>query len=287
MCSRGFIATAMVLLMACGSFAGVESTAIRDTAEWIFRTFGKGAAGESVEAVTESASRLVAKFGEECLPLLRKTGHAGFDALEEAGEKAPDVIKLYARKGDQALWIIGQPRRLAIFIKHGESAADALLTHPQIAEALITKYGEPAVGAISSVSREQGQRLGIMAADGTMEKIGRQPELLAVVRKHGDAAMDFIWKNKGALTVASALTTFLINPEVYINGTKQLVVDPIVSPIVKSVEWTLVLVVVLAVIFSPFITKSVVKSIRIARAEKPGTSPITSPLPSPAKAEPE
>jgi hypothetical protein len=265
------LSAALCILLFCAivrSFAGVESTAIRDTADWIMRKFGKGVAGETIEQVTETTSKTVAKYGEECLPLLRKSGHAGFTALEEAGERAPQVIKLYARRGDEAVWIISEPKRLAIFLKHGDSAADALIKHPQIAETLIGKYGSEAVGAVNAVSRTGGQRLAIMASDGTLEKIGRQPEVLGVIRKYGDEAMDFVWKNKGALTVTAALATFLADPEVYIKGTKQLVVDPVISPIVKAINWTLLVILALAVAFAPTIVKSIVRARRAARSQR-------------------
>jgi hypothetical protein len=246
-------------------FGGIESTAVRDCAEWVLRKFGKGFAGETVEQVTERTAKDVAKYGEECLPLLRGCGHAGFGALEQAGERAPEVIKLYARRGGEAVWIISEPRRLALFLKHGDLAADALVKHPEIAESLIGRYGGDAVGALNAVSRTGGQRLAMMGADGTLEKMGRQPEVLAVIRRYGDEAMDFVWRNKGALAVTAVLATFLANPEIYIKGTKQLVVDPVVSPIVKAINWSLLAVVLLAVAFAPFIVKALVRVRRAAR----------------------
>jgi hypothetical protein len=241
------------------AIAGVQSSAIRETAEFIMKKFGKGVAGETLEQVSESTAKAVTKYGDECLPILRKSGHSGYRALADAGDKAPDIIKLYARKGDEAIWIISEPKKLAIFIKHGDNAADALIKHPRIAEDLIGKFGDNAVGAMNSVSRSGGQRLGMLAADGTLDKIGRQPELLEVIRKYGDAAMDFIWKNKGALTVASALTLFLANPDVYINGAKSLIVDPIAGPIARSINWTLIILVSAGVVFAPFIVRSIKK----------------------------
>jgi hypothetical protein len=92
--------------------AGFASTAVRDTAAFVFNRFGKGAAGQTVEQVTEATAKLSARNGDAVLPLLRKTGHAGYTALQDAGERAPDVIKLYARKGDEAIWIISDPGSL-------------------------------------------------------------------------------------------------------------------------------------------------------------------------------
>jgi hypothetical protein len=257
-----------LFLGASSSFAGPAGTTIRETAEVILKKFGKGVAGQTVEELTEATTRVVARYGDDALPLLRKSGHAGFAALEEAGEKAPDIIKLYARKGNEAIWVISQPKKLAIFMKHGDSAADALLKHPGIADTLIGKYRDDAVGALNSVSRQSAQRLSMIADDGVLTATSRSSELLPIIQRYGDAAMNFIWKNKGALTVASALTLFLANPEAYISGAKSLVVDPIVGPIARSVNWTLLIIIVAGVVFAPFIIRSIKKAAVEARSHR-------------------
>ena len=243
--------------------ATVESSATRDAAEFILQKFGRSAAGETIEQVSETTTRAVAKHGEACLPLLEKTGPAGFQALEDAGKKAPDLINLYARRGDEAVWIISKPGKLAIFVKHGEGAADALFKHPVIADELIAKYGGGAIGAINSINRQNAQRLAMLSAEGSLDKLGRSGEILSVVGKWGNDAMDFIWRNKGALTVATLLGTFLKDPEIYIKGGKQLV-----SSVATHANWTLIICAVLFFLFLPFITKAIAAAITTAKAAR-------------------
>jgi len=257
---------ALGLVVNFTAMAGVQSSAIREAAEFIMGKFGKGVAGETLEQVAESTAKAVGKYGDDCLPFLRKTGHSGYRVLDDAGYKATDILKLYARKGDEAIWIISDPKKLAIFMKHGDAAADALIRHPSIAEDLIGKFGDNAVGAMNAVSRSGGQKLGMLAADGTLDKIGRQSDVLEVIRKYGDGAMDFIWKNKGALTVASALTLFVTNPDIYISGAKTLVVDPIASPILHSVNWTLFVLISASIVFAPFVVRRLTRAVLVARS---------------------
>ena len=222
--------------------------------------FGRGIAGHTVEEVTDTTAHAVTRYGDDVLPLVRTTGHQGFAALEQAGERAPDVIRLYARKGDEAVWVISEPNKLAIFLKHGDSAADALIKHPGLADDLIERFGGDAAGALNRVSKSSAQRLAMITNDGLLTATPRSPELLTVIRRYGDEAMDFIWKNKGALTVATVLGSFLADPEAYISGAKQLIVDPLLAPIAQNTNWTLIIVGVLAVVFLPFIAR------RLARA---------------------
>lgn len=258
------VALAFLLIILAQPFpagAGVTTSTIRELSEFILKKFGKGAAGETAEQIATKTTKVLAKHGDECLPLLRRSGHAGFQALEEAGEQAPDVIKLFANRGDEAVWIISQPKKLTIFLKHGDTAADALLKHPGIADDLIEEYGINAAGALTRVSRTQAQHLSMMAADGTLDAIPQKAELLAVIRKYGDEAMDFVWKNKGSLAVATVLASFLSDPESYISGAKVLIADPLLNPIAQNTNWTLIILVCLGVVFAPLIALSITKTV--------------------------
>ena len=95
----------------------------------------------------------------------------------------------------------------------------------------------------------------MMADDAALAKIGRTDEVLAVVSKYGDRAMDFIWKNKGSLTVATVLTAFLANPQPFIDGTVDVtksglesVAQPLATEIGKGTQWTLVLPTLAAIV---------------------------------------
>ena len=240
--------------------AGAATSAVRETAEYILQKFGRGAAGQTVEEVSESTARAMARYGDGVTPLVRATGHRGFAALEQAGEQADEVIRLYARKGDEAVWVISEPKKLAIFLKHGDSAADALIKHPGIADDLVGQFGDEAVVALNGVSKRSAQRMAMAAEEGVFAATPRSAELLSVVRRYGDEAMDFIWRNKGALTVATVLGTFLAEPEAYISGAKQLLVDPVLAPIAQTTNWTWIIAGALLIAFLPVITRRVIRT---------------------------
>ena len=67
------------------------------------------------------------------------------------------------------------------------------------------------------------RRLAILAEDGTLARSGRWDELLAVIERHGDRAMDFVWRHKGALAVTAVLGTFLADPEAFLGGGRELI----------------------------------------------------------------
>lgn len=229
-----FVLIAITLLAPLNGAAGLFTSTARNLADYMLPKFGKGAAGDTVGGITAAVKKYTDQFGDDAVSLLRKSGHEGYQALEMAGDKAPEVIKLYVKRGDESLWVISQPKRLAIFIKHGDSAADALIKHPDIADNLIERFGSDAATALNTISRPNGQRLAMLADDGLLSASAKSPELLPVIRQYGDEAMEFIWKNKGALAVAAVLGSFLVNPQAYITGVQELV-----QPIFTAFQWVL------------------------------------------------
>jgi hypothetical protein len=268
----------LLLLTVCTfsqpAFAGGTSTAIRDAAEIVAKkVLGKSAqdaaeqgaekAGRGIvegagaamlrneaETIVPRIERLVAAHGEEAIPFVKRTGMEGMEALEKAGPRGGDVLKLFAKSGDEAAWVVAKPGRTAIFLKHGEAAADAMFRHGEVAESMIQQFEAPAARALSSVEGQSARRLAMMAEDGSLRKIGRSSELLETVGKYGDGAMNFIWRNKGALTVAAALTAFLADPKPFIEGTKDIAksgIENVAAPAARSVHWTPVVLTVIII----------------------------------------
>ena len=85
-----------------------------------------------------------------------------------------------------------------------------------------------------------------------MANASRHPELLGVVTKNGDKAVNFLWQNKGTLAGGAALAAFLADPEPFLNGTRDIaavagetVVKPVVGGAVTLLETAIITVGVL------------------------------------------
>lgn len=249
----------VIILAACFAVAspGVslaqgKAALAREAAEYVIRKFGKEAAEVGVETLTQKLETLAVKHGDDVFLAVRKVGPRTIRIIEEAGEHGLESVKLMARYGDDAVWVVAKKNRMAIFVKYGDDAAETMMKHGEIAEPLLSSFGKPAAGALKSVSSQNARRLAMLADDGQLAKIGQTPELLEVVAKYGDRAADFIWQNKGALTVAAALAAFLANPEPFLDGVTDIttiVVKPIAdvpgkvaSEAAKHTNWTVVIV---------------------------------------------
>ncbi len=220
------------------------------------RKFGKEAAEVGVETLTRKIETLAIKHGDDVFVAVRKVGPRALRIVEEAGEHGLESVRLMARYGDDAVWVAAKNNRLAIFVKYGDNAAESMMKHGEISEPLLQSFGKPAAGALNAVNSQNARRLAMMADDGQLAKIGQTPELLEVVAKYGDPAADFIWRNKGALTVAAALTAFLANPKPFLDGTTditKIVAENAVKPVAdvpgqvaaeaaKNMNWTVVAV---------------------------------------------
>lgn len=89
---------------------------------------------------------------------------------------------------------------------------------------LVSSLGRPAARALAALAPRQARRLAILADSGDLARIGRTPELLAVVARFGDRAMAFVWGHKGALAVSATLAAFLADPRPFLDGAKNLAV---------------------------------------------------------------
>lgn len=266
--------------------AGVVSTAARELAEYSLEKSGMKA---SEEAVNELAARIEAagtNYGEDAVnQAVRKVGPRAISLAEGAGENGPRVMELISRFGDGGVWVASQPERLSLFAKYGEPAAQAMIRHEGIAEPVIEAFGKPATDALVKIGPQSGRRLAMMTEEGELTRLGHTKELLGVVGKYGDSAMNFIWRNKGALAVGVAMTAFLADPKPFIEGAKdigQIAAENIAKPLAKvpgaiaseaarKADWTLILIIV-AVLAAALIAFRFSRAARHVRAtEKPST----------------
>ena len=61
-----------------------------------------------------------------------------------------------------------------------------------------------------------------MLLEGELAQTGKHPELLEVIARYGDRAAVFVWEQKGSLAVGTALTAFLLHPEPFLDGARDI-----------------------------------------------------------------
>ena len=134
---------ALMLILAYYSTvqAGVQSKAVREAAEYLLERLPKEVGEESVETLTQKIGKYGAKYGDDAIDAIRRAGPRAFTLLDDAGENAPEVVRLLNRYGNDAVWVASKPRNLAVFVKHGDEAAEAMIKHPGIAAPAIEKFG--------------------------------------------------------------------------------------------------------------------------------------------------
>jgi hypothetical protein len=216
--------------------AGLSGKAVREAAEFLMKKFGKEVAEEGAEKLTGRIAASAARHGDDVLAAVRKVGPKALSLADEAGEHAPRVMRLLSRHGDDAARVFSRPKAMGLLARYGDDAAEALIKHDGIAEAVVERLGEPALKALGALGDRGGRRLAMMAK-GELASIGRTRELLGVIARHGDPAMDFVWRHKAVLAGGMALTAFLANPEPYLNGTAHLagtVGENVIKPVVVA-----------------------------------------------------
>lgn len=229
------VLTTLVLMAGGKAIAGVPVKVVTETMEYLVKTYGDDVLREGAETVTEQVTKVAAKYGDEGLEAVRKVGPRGIKVIQEAGDNGLGAVKLINRYGDDAVWVISKQKGMAIFVKYGDDGAKALIKHKGIAEEVIEAHGTAGVRALNAVGTREARQIAMLQKDGLI-KAGKQgDDLLDVVVRRGDKAMEFIWRNKGALAVTSVLATFIANPDAYIDGAMVLPREA-----ARNTNWTVV-----------------------------------------------
>jgi hypothetical protein len=244
-------AVVAMLVVTTPAQAGAMAKVLREALEYVGKKFGRDVAKEGAEQVTTRLTRLAARHGDAIVAkAFRKVGPRVGRLVEEAGERGELALRLLARHGDAAIPLIGRSTALRTVARVGDDAAVALIKHGTVGEQLVGEFAKEGAQALVKVAPRNGRRLAMLAAQGQLK-----PELLQVITRFGDPACDFIWRNKGALVVGTALTAFVANPEPFIDGTQKLagtVADAAVKPfavgVANNTNWTLLGVMVTAIL---------------------------------------
>ena len=215
--NKSILATVALMVAFAGTaHAGIGGRAAGELAEFVMKKFGKEAAGEGAERLASRLINAAARYGDDVIDAVRKVGPRALSLADDAGENAPRVLRLLTRHGDDAARILGHPQGMALFSRFGDDAVEVLVKHRGTGEALLESLGQPAIKALDAVSPQGGRRMAMMASE--LSASGRAADVMDVIARHGDRAMDFLWRNKGVLAGGAALTAFLANPEPYLNN---------------------------------------------------------------------
>ncbi|MBM3963509.1 MAG: hypothetical protein FJ308_00345 [Planctomycetes bacterium] len=229
-------------------------TVARELVEQISKKFTKEVAEEGADRLATRLQPLLAKFGTEGSEAITRVGPRAVTLLEEAGEESVVVARMLARHGDDALWAVQNPARRSLIANLGDDAGVSLMRHGTIAENVLAQSGKPSVAALNRLSAQGGRRLAILAEDPSTRSLATNTDVLAIIGKYGDRAMDFVWRNKLALLTGTTLAAFVANPEPFLDGAIQVaevastqIAKPIAEEIGKRTEWTWVLIAATAV----------------------------------------
>ena len=157
-------------------------------------------------------------MGSRCLPLRRVI----VVLLIVAGPARGDLAGKAAREVAERLGrgLRGTASRRAAH--HLDDAARAVTPHLNVGMTVMP-LARSSGRAMAALAPRNARRLAILAEDGALARSGRWGELVAVIERHGDRAMDFVWRHKGALAVTTVLGAFLAEPEAFLGGGRELI----------------------------------------------------------------
>jgi hypothetical protein len=217
------VAAVVLGLVPPSARAGVPGRAAREAAEAALRLLGREAETEGTDALARKIEQLAMRHGDEVLTAAREGGPEAVRLIEAAGVHGEPAARVLAQHGPEAARIVVRPALMELVERHGDDAVRALLRHPGLAEPVVGALGKPGARALAAIGPRNARRLAILVEDGALARSGRWGELLAVIERHGDVALSFVWRHKGALAVSTILAKFLAEPEVFLGGGRELI----------------------------------------------------------------
>lgn len=214
-----------------------QSAAARQVAREVVEAFGR----EAIESAEPRVARLVERYGEEAAGVLRKVGPSGVHALEQYGAPGLRILGRWGEPGMRLLAVEGDAA-VASLARYGDGAVELMIRHPGVGRDLVDRFGSMVLR--TQLSTERMVTLDRLA--GPIQTSGRSAEIFQVIEKYGDRACDFLWRNKGTIFAASVLAAFLHDPKPYLDGVRELVVQPaseVAQGAVSRTNWTLVVLV--------------------------------------------
>ena len=208
----------VVLIGKSAVHAGAPEQVARLAADETARVLGRQAERSAVTTLSQRIARLAVEHGAETLVAVRRAGPDAVEVIERASRRGGLASHLLAAHGSEALVIAREPVLLELVARHGDNAALALVRHPGLARSVIEVTGTPGARALAGLSTQNARRLAMLTEDGVLLRMGHQEELLSTIERHGDRALDFVWRHKGALAVGTLLTAFPKDPELFLSG---------------------------------------------------------------------
>lgn len=248
----GLFASSLSIATCSNGLAQGKLGVAREIVEQLARKFSKEVSDEGVEKLTARVQAVLVRTGDEGAEAIQRIGPRAVGILESSGDEITSAAKLLAKHGDEAIEVLNSPVRRSLLASFGDDAGEVLVKHGVVAEKVLTASGAPAAKALVNLSSQNARRLVMLADDAVTAKLASNPDLLALFARFGDRAMDFVWRNKLALSTGTVLAAFLANPEPFLDGTLQLaesgldslttnVAKPIAEKIGSNTQWTLVL----------------------------------------------
>ncbi|MBI2930610.1 MAG: hypothetical protein HYY16_03080 [Planctomycetes bacterium] len=217
--------------------------AVQELLRYLETRFAREVAEEGIERLEGRLVRMVEAYGDDAVAAIRRVGpRVGTAAIDAHGAPA---ARLLAKWGDDGARLLADEGATAarVFSRYGDEAVEVMLRHRGVGGRIVEELGEDGVWAARGLGPDGGVQLASLAPQ--VRATGRAGEILAVVERFGDRACAFLWRHKGVIFGGALLAAFLSDPEPYLSGVKDLVVEPAAelgAEAARRTDWTAVIV---------------------------------------------
>lgn len=238
----------VVCLALCSTSLQIQAgrSDLLDIGKKIARVSGKTVDDVAATALGKRALLVRTKHGDEAFQFIQKNGRGSLIAIEKAGEFAPDIIRLHKKIGKKAFYLAETKRGQTLIMQLGDEVAEPITKLGKKSYPLLEDFGAKAVPLLKKCDDVDVKKLNILKKHNVISQTSEGAAILDICGKYGKKGIDYVYANKKKLLTMAVLTTFITDPEPYINGVKDLgsiaitnVAAPVAQEAAKSIHWNL------------------------------------------------
>ena len=177
--------TLIFLFLLCSSLC--QANVITEAVEHIAKHFAKEATEAGGEAaVKQGLKKLVARYGEEILPMLRQLGPKSIQLIEKYSDDGVRILNAYGADGLTILSRCGD-EAIPLARLHGDDIIRVYARHPGLGKTIFNELGQEGLAIARKLTSDEMVHL--LRAAPRLREQGRLATLLAQIEKYGVVAL--------------------------------------------------------------------------------------------------
>lgn len=203
-----FVFFLTVPLISLQAYAGT-SLVVKELLEYFSNKFSRELVEQGGKSGVEKLTReVIERYGDEIVPLLRKSGPRALKMIDAYGD---DAVRMITKYGDDGLTVLRTTGREVVPLvkKYGDETMEVCIKHPELGKELATGFGSKGIQMAKKLTTPGVIKTVRMTS--RIKDSGKAKEIIEIILKYGEKAVNHIDKHKMLYFVAAPTGYIITN----------------------------------------------------------------------------